>query len=76
MKYENLYLKRREHNLTHQNMADLLKISKSYYCQIENNKRKLTYDIAYKISKILNTTPDKLFYKDYEVSTQKVDSNN
>ena len=75
MKFEKLYLKRRENNYTHLQMAIMLDISKSYYCQIENNKRKLTYDMAYRISKILKFKPDDLFYDSF-VSTKKVDSNN
>ncbi|MDD4027489.1 MAG: helix-turn-helix transcriptional regulator [Bacilli bacterium] len=75
MKFEKLYLKRRENNYTHMQMANMLDISKSYYCQIENNKRKLTYDMAYRISKILKCKPDDLFYDSF-VSTKKVDSNN
>lgn len=66
MKYEKLCLKRIEKGFTHKQMADMLKMSKSYYCQIENNKRKLTYDIAYRISKILETKPDDLFYEEYK----------
>lgn len=62
MKYEKLLVKRNEKKLTHQNMAELLKISKSYYCQIENCKRTLSYKMAYKISKLLETKPDELFY--------------
>lgn len=74
MKFEKLYLRRREYKYTHMDMANMLNISKSYYCQIENNKRKLTYDMAYRISKILKCKPDDLFYD--TVSTKKVDSNN
>lgn len=49
-----------------QDMANMLNISKSFYWQIENNKRKLSYEIAYKIAKIFNTTPDIIFYKEYK----------
>ena len=52
-------------SLTCQNMADLLKISKSFYWQIENNSRKLSYEMAVKIAKIFKTTPDKIFYEEY-----------
>lgn len=43
-------------------MAELLKITPSFYSQIENKKRRLFYDTAYKIAIILETTPDKIFY--------------
>lgn len=52
--------------LTHQTMADTLKISKSFYWQIENNKRRLSYDMAIKIADIFKTTPDELFYDEYK----------
>lgn len=53
-------------SLTCQDMADTLKISKSYYWQIENNSRKLSYEMAVKISTIFETTPDKIFYEEYK----------
>lgn len=52
--------------LTHQTMADTLKISKSFYWQIENNRRRLSYDMAIKIANIFKTTPDQLFYDEYK----------
>ena len=42
-------------------MADKLNISKCFYWQIENRDRNLTYKMAFKIAKILNTKPDKIF---------------
>ena len=46
-------------------MAEKLKISKPFYSQLENDKRKLTYDMAIKIAKIFNTKPDKIFYEEH-----------
>ena len=46
-------------------MAEQLNISKPFYSQIENDKRKLTYDMALKIAIIFNTKPDKLFYDEH-----------
>lgn len=56
---------RLKHKLTHQTMADTLKISKSFYWQIENNKRRLSYDMAIKIADIFKTKPDEIFYDEY-----------
>lgn len=56
---------RQKNNLSYQAMADLLKISKTFYWQIENNKRRLSYDLAVKISNIFKTTPDKIFYSEF-----------
>ena len=46
-------------------MADKLNISKSFYWQIENKKRRLSYETAIKIANIFNTKPDSLFYDDF-----------
>ncbi len=62
MKYYKLYDKRIEKGYTHKIMSELLNISKSYYCQIENGNRTLSYKMAYDIAKILDTKPDDIFY--------------
>lgn len=55
-----------KHKLTHQTMADTLKISKAFYWQIENNKRRLSYDMAVRIATIFKMTPDQIFYEEYK----------
>ncbi len=57
---------RTENKLTTQQMADKLSISKGYYSQLENYKRKLSYKLAYDISKIFNLKPDDIFYEDFK----------
>ena len=54
---------RLKNNLSLQQIADILKISKTFYWQIENDKRRLTYDMAIRISEIFSLKPDQLFYK-------------
>ena len=54
-----------KHNYSCQDMADKLSISKTFYWQIEKGKRRLSYDIAYKIAKIFAVKPDQIFYEDY-----------
>lgn len=62
----------REKNLySYQNMADLLNISKTFYWQIENDKRRLSYDMAIKIANIFNTNPDTIFYEDIKNKQKK-----
>ena len=51
---------------TYQKMADKLNISKCFYWQIENKERHLTYKMAFKIAKILNTKPDKIFLEELQ----------
>jgi len=50
-----------KNNLTVEEISRKLNISPSYYCLIENKKRKLYYTMAIEIANIFNTTPDKLF---------------
>ena len=52
-------------NYTYEDMANLLNISKAYYWQIENKKRRLTYVLAIKISSVFNLKPDDIFYEDF-----------
>ena len=56
---------RLKNHYTSKIMAEKLKISKPFYSQLENDKRKLTYDMAIKIAKIFNTKPDKIFYEEH-----------
>ena len=53
---------RRKEKYTIYDMAAFLDISPSFYCQIENKKRRLYYDTAVKIAAIFNMTPDEIFY--------------
>lgn len=57
---------RLKEKLTYEQMAKKLNISKTYYWQIENKKRKLSYNMAIKIAKIFKTKPDNIFYNDYK----------
>ena len=52
------------YNLT--NMSEKLNISKTFYWQIENNKRRLSYIMAIKIADIFEIKPDQLFYEDFK----------
>lgn len=49
-----------------QYMADNLRISKTFYCQIENKQRRLSYDMAVKIAKVFNLKPDDIFYDEFK----------
>ncbi len=61
-KIDELEKLRLKYNYSYQQMADMLKISKSYYWQIEHNNRRLYYDLAIKIAKIFHKKPDEIFY--------------
>jgi len=60
-KMKKLKLMRLKYQLSYQEMATLLGISKPFYWQLENDKRRLNYDMAVKIAYIFKTTPDLLF---------------
>jgi putative transcriptional regulator len=46
-------------------MAKMLGISKPYYWQIENKKRRLYYSLAKKIASIFKLKPDDIFYEEF-----------
>lgn len=53
---------RKQNNITIYEMADKLSITASYYSQLENKKRKLYYDQAFKIASVFDLKPDDLFF--------------
>lgn len=57
-----LKLIRKKHKYTIYDMANFLGITASFYCQIENGKKRLFYDMAIRISSIFNMKPDEIFY--------------
>lgn len=56
---------RKAKKLTAREMAEKLGISKPFYCQIENGKRRLTYEMAVNIAAIFKKRPDAVFYETY-----------
>ena len=65
-----MYLKlkelRKQKKYTTNDMAEKLGISKHFYCQIENQKRRLSYEMAVKIAAIFKKKPDAIFYENYK----------
>lgn len=57
---------RYEKGLTTREMAEKLEISKAFYCQLENNKRTLSYQMAYRMALIFGLKPDEVFYDDFK----------
>lgn len=57
---------RLKNNYTSKYIADLLGISKPFYSQIENGRRRLTYDMAVRIATIFKMKPDEIFYEDHK----------
>jgi len=59
---KNLKLLRKALKLSQENMARKLNISNSYYSHLESGKRKISLDLAYKISCIFNLTIEEVFF--------------
>ena len=49
-------------SITSKEVAERIGLSKAFYCQLENRKRRLSYEMAVKISQIFDLKPDELFY--------------
>lgn len=62
---------REEKNLSYEDMAKKLNISKAYYWQIEHKNRRLSYEMAKNIAAIFDLKPDDLFYNEYQNMTTK-----
>lgn len=64
MMYKKLKEVRYKNKVTAREVAEAVGISKAFYCQIENCKRRLSYETAIKIAKFFKVKPDYLFYDD------------
>lgn len=74
--YSKLRTVRNNHGYTAQQMADMLGISKSFYSQLENCARRLSYDMAIKIAAIFNMKPDEIFYDEHlNIQKEKTSKN-
>ena len=60
--YEKLKNIREKYGYSYKDMANMLGISKCFYWQIENKKRRLYYDMAKNIARVFNLKPDDLFF--------------
>ena len=63
-KLKKLEALRKSHNLSCQELAKELGISKAYYWQVENGNRNLYYKLAKKIADYFRLKPDDIFYDD------------
>ena len=63
--YEKLKKMRLENKYSYAKMGAKLSITATYYYQIENGKRNLSYNMALKIAKIFDKRPDEIFYEDH-----------
>lgn len=63
-KYVEMSKQRIKKGYTLENLGHKLGLTKQYLWDIEEGRRTLTYKLAYRISVLLDTTPDKLFLED------------
>ncbi len=63
-RYQHLTKLRKEKHLSMTTMAERLNISAAYYCQLETKRKRLSYDMAIQIAKVLDLKPDEVFYED------------
>lgn len=61
MKREKLYQLREAKNMTHEDVANAIKISRSHYGLIENGQRNPSYDVAQRLSKFFDCPIEELF---------------
>ena len=71
--YNKLKEVRRNKKMTAREVAEKVGISKPFYCQIENCRRRLSYDTAVKIANVFGVKPDHLFYDDTVKQMENVD---
>ena len=71
--YNKLKMMRIKNKLTAREVAERVGISKPFYCQLENCKRRLSYDTAIKIASVFNVKPDYLFYDETLDNMKNVD---
>lgn len=64
--YRTLRNLRKKKGYTTADMAEKLEISKPFYSQIENQTRKLSYDMAIKIADVFHKKPDQIFLTDHK----------
>ncbi len=69
-KFVKLKRLREKKGYSYEEMAEKLEISKCFYWQLENKKRRLYYDMAYKIACVFQMKPDDIFYEEFYVATK------
>lgn len=62
---------RENSQLTIQEVAEKVGITKGYYSMIENGKRGLSYPLAVKIAEVFNMKPDDIFFN-HEFTNEKL----
>lgn len=64
--YKKLKEMRKKKGYSIRDMAEELGISKPFYLQLENQTRKLSYDMAIQIAEIFQKKPDQIFLEDHK----------
>jgi len=56
---------RQVNNYSCADMGRMLKMSRIYYWQLENRKRKLSYAMAIRVAGVFGFKPDNVFFEDF-----------
>lgn len=64
-RYEILHYTRKNNKISLEKLSKDIGVSKSYLSSIETGSRRLSYDLATKIARFFDKTPDELFLKDH-----------
>lgn len=56
---------RNKHKYSCADMAKQMNVTRPFYWQLENGKRRLTYERAVEIAKIFKMKPDDIFYEEF-----------
>lgn len=64
--YQKLKELRLKKGFTVMEMGKKLNISPAYYSQLENGRRKLSYEQAYDIAKLFRKKPDQIFLDEHK----------
>ncbi len=64
--YQKLKMLRKKKGYSIKEMSESLGISKPFYSQLENQTRKLSYDMAIRIADIFHKKPDQIFLEDHK----------
>lgn len=56
---------RKQNKINGATLAEILGVSRVYYWQLETNKRRLSYENAFKLAFYFGMKPDELFYTDH-----------
>ncbi len=65
---------REKSDYTVEQLAEKIGISERYLYKIENEGKKPSYDVLYKLIRSLSIAPEKIFYPDRQITNTEIDN--